>query len=107
MDCDSLKKIDIPTNVKLIGQYAFDGCNNITSIGLPDGLSEIGENAFSGCRNLQNINIPQNVKKGQQLDFSQAGCPLPDYTLPMSSASGACRHGSLLRSARLIPPAGL
>ena len=45
------------------------------------------------------------LNQGQQLDFSQAGCLLPDHTPPRSAASGACRHGSLLHSAHLIPPA--
>ena len=61
--------------------------------------------SVAAARGLQQSMVLLN--QGQQLDFSQAGCPLPDYTLPMSAASGACRHGSLLHSACLIPPAGL
>ena len=68
------------------------------------GAQALGTQAsVAAARGLQQSMVLLN--QGQQLDFSQAGCPLPSHTLPMSAASGACRPGLLLRSARLIPPA--
>ena len=51
---------DIP--VKRIGNFAFQE-SGITSIQLPDNLKEIGEFAFLGCKGLEDVTIPKNVEE--------------------------------------------
>lgn len=53
--------IEIPNNVKIIGNQAFYNCDKITSITIPDGVIRVGNSAFRNCVNLLSINIPDSV----------------------------------------------
>ncbi len=39
--CDSMKKIELPDSLEVIGSYAFSGCPKMTSISLPKNIKEI------------------------------------------------------------------
>ena len=77
--------ITIPSNVKMIGEWAFSQNYNITSVTIPsnvtamedqvfrecsalktvkiaNGLTKISERAFQNCTSLESINIPSTVK---------------------------------------------
>lgn len=49
------------SNLKRIGQYAFQSCEYLTEINLPDSLEEIGTLAFTSCKRLESVTIPKNV----------------------------------------------
>jgi hypothetical protein len=51
---------NIPTSVKVIGEYAFDGDAEIVVV--PDGVEKIEMSAFSGIFSLQKLVIGKNVK---------------------------------------------
>lgn len=81
---------NIPSTVKHIGTYAFDGCNNISNINLPSSVQEIGSYAFEYCTGLSSILIPQNVniigngafyacKNLQQFAIANITPPIIDY----------------------------
>ena len=55
----SLKKIDLSgcTNLKTIGDMAFDNCINLETLLLPDSIEEVGYAAFSGCSSLNYYEI--------------------------------------------------
>lgn len=53
--------IKLPDTVKVIAEYAFDGCTKIENIVLPDGLISICKCAFNACTNLRSIFIPKSV----------------------------------------------
>lgn len=57
----SLSSITIPEGVTNIEERAFRDCDNLTTITLPEGVTSIGNSAFSGCRNLTSITIPESV----------------------------------------------
>lgn len=81
----SLRRVDFPSNLKIIAEKAFGycsklksvelsscekieaetflGCEKLTSVTLPDNLVEIGNSAFAGCVNLLEIVIPASCKK--------------------------------------------
>ena len=52
----------IPSSVKIVGEFAFDGCAGLTDIVIPEGVVEIGRYAFYGCTGLTSIVIPSTVK---------------------------------------------
>ena len=74
----------IPDSVKVIGEYAFEGCNfksiaipngvttiedaafylckELTSITIPDSVTSIGRCVFDGCEKLMRVNVPKNLK---------------------------------------------
>ena len=58
--CANLVSIEIPNEVKRIGQYAFYGCKKLSSICLPDGTTSIESRAFENCNSLSTVVIPQN-----------------------------------------------
>ena len=51
----------IPTSVKRINDYAFDGITGITSVNIPEGVTRIGEYALSRNPDLKSIHIPSTV----------------------------------------------
>lgn len=50
-----LKKVRLPSTLKVIKNEAFMGCANLKNISLPDGLVEIGLRAFreSGLESVE------------------------------------------------------
>lgn len=64
--CGKLKKIDLPSTLKLISQSgAFSGATALESIDLPDGLAfaeGIGS-VFSDCSALTSIVLPESITK--------------------------------------------
>lgn len=54
-----LKTITLPSNLKIIGEYAFSNIS-ITDITIPNGVTYIGYNAFSNT-SIKRITIPEGV----------------------------------------------
>ena len=61
VNCTGLTKIEIPDSVRRIGSCAFQGCNGLTTVIIPDYLEKIEGSLFLGCHRLTNINIPDSV----------------------------------------------
>ena len=53
----------IPSTVKSIAAYTFQGLVGVTSIDLPAGLTEIEDYTFQGCTGLTELDIPDGVTK--------------------------------------------
>ena len=60
--CSSLKEINIPNNVEIIGPFAFESCIELETITIGNSVKEIGESAFSECISLTEIVIPGTVR---------------------------------------------
>ena len=59
--CNKLKAVDIPKDVKTIGDKAFFYCISLTSVSIPENLTSIGTEAFCNCSNLSSLSIPKSV----------------------------------------------
>lgn len=59
--CDKITSIIIPEGVIKVGTSAFENCSNLTSIAIPDGVVRVGNSAFENCSNLSSIKIPDSV----------------------------------------------
>jgi len=57
----SLEKIEIPSYIKGIADYAFYFCGNVKKIIIPDNVKYIGMNAFAFGLNLDEVYIPSGV----------------------------------------------
>lgn len=55
------KETVIPSGVRRIGDYAFEGCSGLTALTTPAGLTDIGDYAFSGCSGLKSVDISKGV----------------------------------------------
>lgn len=65
--CSKLTKIDLPTNLQVVGKSAFAHCN-LATVTFPLTLTTIQENAFMNC-NLEYIVIPENVTSIESFAF--------------------------------------
>lgn len=75
--CDALfkdskiKKINLPSSLKIIGDNAFYNCIALDTVIVPDGFKDFGESAFTGS-GLDYINIPQSVERIGAYAFSSS-----------------------------------
>ena len=60
-ECNSLKKVVLPSSLRYLGYYAFYACQNLEEVVLSEGLTNIEHQAFYNCRKLTTINIPSSV----------------------------------------------
>lgn len=65
-NCDSLRNVTIPSNIKNVPENAFYSCRYLISVQIADGVETIGANAFRGCHELATITIskPQDSIPG-------------------------------------------
>lgn len=56
-NCDSLSKIELPKNLKYIGDLAFYYNTNLYNISIPDSVEYIGRMAFYNCTSLENVEM--------------------------------------------------
>ena len=61
--CMSLVKVSLPKTLERIERYAFQGCSMLEPFQFPKGLEYIGERAFDGCRKITDVYIPAGVKE--------------------------------------------
>lgn len=59
----------IPSGVKHIGDWAFEGCSGLTAVSMPSGLTDIGLGAFSGS-GLITVDISKDVTSIEDYAFS-------------------------------------
>ena len=85
--CESLSSITIPRSVTSIGSHAFWDCSRLTSITIPRSVTSIGSWAFVGCDRLTSITIPRSVTNIGNNAFS--GIPTVYYSAPSGAPWGA------------------
>lgn len=57
-----IQHLQFSTNLKAIGENAFQYCEKLEEANMPEGLKHIGNNAFSDCSALSTVNIPSTVE---------------------------------------------
>ena len=56
--CSSLRRLIVPSSVRIIEERAFSECIALTDADLPKGLEMMGEVAFAACASFRRIVIP-------------------------------------------------
>jgi len=56
-DCQNLKEIVLPKNLKKILGGAFQWCNSLTRVDLPPSVKEVEAGAFAECYLLREVNV--------------------------------------------------
>ena len=78
---ESIKSVELSSNVTSIGDWAFYGCSSLTSITISEGVTSIGDEVFHGCSSLTSITLPAGVTSIGNYAF--CGCSsLTSITLP-------------------------
>lgn len=69
---DLLSSVNIPTNVKVIGNNAFSNCDNLVTVNFTEDskLERIGIEAFYKCSTLTSFNVPTGVTTIENMAFS-------------------------------------
>ena len=83
---NDLISIDIPSNIKSIGYYAFSNCTNLANITIPSSVTNIRSYAFENCSGLTSIIIPDSVTSIGSYVFSRCSM-LTSITIPDSVIS--------------------
>lgn len=60
-DRTELAGITLPTTLRVINEYAFQGCSALKEITLPEGLASISRYAFKECTALKSIELPNSL----------------------------------------------
>ncbi|KAK8835796.1 hypothetical protein M9Y10_040619 [Tritrichomonas musculus] len=82
-NCEKLTKIEVPSSIKSIGKYYFEGCCSLTQVTIPSSVKSIGSHAFEGCSSLVRVTIPSSVKSIEKKTFYKC-CSLTQVTIPSS-----------------------
>lgn len=62
----------IPDTVRVIGEYAFDGCTRMEHVSIPGSVETIGDYAFKGCVYLASISFDEGVAQIGRSAFSNS-----------------------------------
>lgn len=82
-DCNNLKTVKLPGNLKTVGDDTFWSCLMLKAVTLPATLTNISRNMFGSCISLEEITIPDNVTSIDVNGFS--GCSsLKQIIIPAS-----------------------
>ena len=76
----SAVSFDKNSNIKTIGEYAFNNCRKLETVNLPDSLIGLEDGAFSHCYALKGIKLPDNMVELDDVVF--AGSALESMVLP-------------------------
>ena len=60
-NCQILKEVILPSNLKEIGEYAFRSCVALTNINIPEGVSVLQEGTFYNCYNMSGVTLPSTL----------------------------------------------
>ena len=59
--CYNLNNINLPNELKIIDEEAFEDCTSLSSIIFPQSLTTIRADAFCGCTSLKNVNFNKKL----------------------------------------------
>ena len=68
-----IEKLVIPETVTTLGYRMCYGCTNLKEVNLPDNISVIPDYAFEKCNLLEKINIPQSLVQIRNDAFAESG----------------------------------
>lgn len=101
-----LESIELPQNIVLIGEYAFEGCLWLRSVEFAGAaLRSIGAYAFSGCKSITEIILPINLET--IYDYAFSGCSsISNIILPpnLKMIGGNAFSGCCSAESIVIPP---
>lgn len=60
--CKNLTKINFPSTLKVVSDFAFHNANKLTEVVLPEGVEEVGSCAFYRCTSIQKLTFPSTIK---------------------------------------------
>jgi len=71
-NCRSLNDIKLPNSINFVGDDAFSNCIKLTNITLSKNLVDLGAYAFAACTSLESITLPSTLSTINEFTFT--GC---------------------------------
>ena len=84
--CNDLESVTIPQSVTSIGKDAFRFCNNMKSLAINGAIESMGARAFAGCISLKTLSLGENIKTIGHFAFADCSS-LTNVTIPQSVTS--------------------
>ena len=80
--CSGLKKITLPSTLKILNSNAFENCYYLEEIAIPEGITDLTRGfTFNNCIRLKKVSLPESLKRIDAFAF--AGCEsLKEINLP-------------------------
>ena len=104
--CKALSGCTIPSNIKTIGDYAFQG-SGLVSMEVPDTVTSIGDGAFGACESLTSLSIGSGVTE-IPADMCYGDGSIASVTLPGTiTAIGISAFQSCAKLTAITLPSGL
>ena len=97
-----IKRVELPSTLKEIGQYAFAECCNLEEIIMPDSVEIVGVEAFHGCSKLKHVTFSRNLHTLESRSFMESG--VEEVVLPNNLtciSKQAFSHCEKLKSVKL------
>ena len=94
----------VPSDTKMIGDYAFAEHDGIETMILPATVDTIGKQAFDSCKGLKSITIPDGTKAIKDMAFRRC-YSLESFTIPAAATvigQGILRECTALKSAKVL-----
>lgn len=96
--CHALTELTLPEGITVLPQRLFSyqngynyGAESLAKVNLPSTLTTIEEYAFCGCSSLRSINIPGNVTEIEQYAFSETNLEQVTFNGPVHLGMGHFR----------------
>ena len=58
-----VERVHLPSTLRTIGMYAFDGAQALEEINIPEGVEVIPVQCFSMCYSLEKLELPQSLER--------------------------------------------
>lgn len=59
----NMSSVKLPRSLRIIDDWAFEGCEHLASVEIQEGLEKIGFHAFGYCPKLMSIKLPSSIKE--------------------------------------------
>lgn len=69
----SLRKVNIPSSVRIVGIRAFAFCEDLKTVEFEEGIKIISESMFEDCGKLNSVVLPKSVERIEGLAFEECG----------------------------------
>lgn len=66
----SLRRLDLPEGLRVVGDSSFSCCVNLESVRMPSSLRGIQEHAFSSCQKLSSLEFPDSLEEIGECAFA-------------------------------------
>ncbi len=66
---DGSKVVNIPDNVRIIGNSAFKECEKLEEVNFSSNVISLRDEAFRGCKSIKNVHLPENIQYVGESNF--------------------------------------